>query len=234
MQKKAAIIYIVCIHVVLVTVLIKSNFIYQVKIKLGVQAEEITEYYRSMFAFHLRVDQNLPPESIIFIGDSHTQGLAVSAISPSSVNYGIGGDTTIGVMKRLPYYRSLSESKAVVLTIGFNDLGRRNNNEITDNIEKLLKYFQPNLSVILCAIPPVGKKEHKTYNHRIKELNASMRKMTMNYSHISYVDSFNGARSSEGYLLSEYHLSDGIHLSKQGYNLWITQLINTLNKIKEQ
>ena len=59
------------------------------------------------------MDGLIPEGATIFIGDSITQGLATSAVSNQSVNYGIGSDTTLGVLKRLPYYNSMNSAKAV-------------------------------------------------------------------------------------------------------------------------
>jgi len=233
MNKKVCIYYIICIHIILVAVLIKPDFISQVNRQLGAQPPEITKHFRSMVAFHSRIDKNLPPKSILFIGDSHIQGLAVSAISPNAVNYGIGKDTTVGVMQRLHYYKSIPASKSVVLAIGFNDLKRRENENILQNIEKILDYFPAKIDIILCAIHPVGENKHAAYNERIKDLNKSLKKISMQYNNVTYLNSFNSALSSGKYLLPKYHLPDGIHLSKEGYSVWIAKLANTLSKIKE-
>lgn len=77
-------------------------------------SEALTHYfYRQMTSFQSRIDQNSPPRAIYFIGDSQIQGLAVSAVTPLAINYGIGNDTTAGVIKRIPLYNSLNTAKAV-------------------------------------------------------------------------------------------------------------------------
>ena len=229
MYKKSLLIYIACVHVILAVVLIKSDFIYLVKEKISAQPEEFTEHYRTMVAFHMRIDRNTPSESTIFIGDSHIQGLAVSAISPNAVNYGIGNDSTVGVIERLPYYESLSSSKLVVLAIGFNDLKRRNNEEITENIKTILMYIPSKSRIILCAINPVGEKKHETYGDRINILNNSLRQISMQYSNVTYLNSFKEALSPKGYLQQKYLLPDNIHLSEQGYSIWIAKLTDIIN-----
>ncbi len=59
-----------------------------------------------------------PDKSVVFVGDSLTQSLYVDAVARPSVNYGIGGDTTVGVLGRLPEYRSILCASAVVMAIG--------------------------------------------------------------------------------------------------------------------
>jgi lysophospholipase L1-like esterase len=211
-------------------VLIKSNFISKIEIKLGLLPEEITNYYHTMVAFHHRVDKNLPDGSVLFIGDSHIQGLAVSAISPHSVNYGIGRDTTVGVINRLPYYGSLSSAKAVVLSIGFNDLRYRENSEIADNIDRILQYFSPTTTVVLCAIIPIDEVvlNDKSYNQRIINLNDLIREKGREYSNVIFLNIRNSL-ISESNLLPKFHIGDGIHLNKEGYDIWIYKLVIALN-----
>ena len=59
-----------------------------------------------MVKYHSRMDGSIPDNSILFIGDSITQSLCVSAVADNSVNLGIGGDTTLDVINRLPKYKN--------------------------------------------------------------------------------------------------------------------------------
>lgn len=124
MQRKAIYGYVIILHLLVVLMLFKSDFIQRVEAKLGVdQSEpEISLFYKSMVDYHKRMDGSIPDGAVIFIGDSITQGLATSAISHAGVNLGIGLDTTAGVLNRLQFYKSIDRSKAVVLAIGVNDL----------------------------------------------------------------------------------------------------------------
>ena len=86
MKKRIAITYLIGIHVFLAVVLLKSDFINRVERKLGIhiatQSPEITEHFHRMLRYHKRMDGNVPEGSVIFIGDSITQGLCVSAMNP--------------------------------------------------------------------------------------------------------------------------------------------------------
>ena len=201
MMKKAFLSYLICVHFVLLIVLVKSDFINKVLMKLDIQQSEISRHYQIMTSFHQRIDKNTASESIIFIGDSHIQGLAVSAVAANAVNYGIGGDTSFGVMARLRVYKSLSSSKAVILAIGFNDFKYRSNAAIIDNVEQILTQLPNRTAVILCAISPVGKIKHAQYNQRISELNNSFKSLSLGFSNVSFLDAFHDAREVEGYLL---------------------------------
>ena len=52
------------------------------------------------------------------------RAMRVTEVAARGINYGIGGDTTEGVLARLPEYNSLGRAAAVVLAIGDNDLQR--------------------------------------------------------------------------------------------------------------
>lgn len=228
MMKKVLTFYFVGIHLVLAFVIVKSNFIYLVGLKLGINHDEISGHFREMVAYHLRVDKNVPKNSTVFLGDSHIQGLAVSAVTSFGVNYGIGGDTTAGLLERLPIYDSLNGSKAVVIEIGFNDLGHRNNDEITDNFKTILAQLPNRNQVILCAVHPVGLKKHKRFNRRISELNESLEKLSLDHANVTFLNTFKNVVTPVGYLPSEYLVSDGIHLSKEGYDMWIKMIEKAL------
>ena len=225
--------YLVFIHVLLVVVIAKSDFIDRVATKFGFAPQELPSHYQAMAEFHDRVDQNVPAQSVLFIGDSHIQGLAVSAVTDHAVNFGIGGDTTVGVMKRLRRYQSLTSVKAVVLAIGFNDLRLRSNAEIIKRMGEILTYLDERASVVLCAVIPVGQKEHEAFNQRIRNLNASLKEMVSRHNRVTYLDSFSGLLTPQGYLPSHYHVSDGVHLSEQGYAHWISQLAQSLKSAEK-
>lgn len=237
MKNKATKLYLVCLHILVVIILIKSDFIEKVEDRFGLEApqEEINDQYRTMAIFQARVGKNLPSNAVLFIGDSHIQGLAVSAITAHAVNYGIGNDTTVGVMARLPGEKLLTRSRAVVLAIGFNDLRYRDNRAIIANIVKILQRIPETTKVVLCAIFPVGKmvSVNSDYNERIVGINASMQRLPSRYANVTYLSIFDDL-TSDGILKPEYHLNDGIHLSPKGYDVWINQLTFELNKLKGQ
>lgn len=221
MSNKLFVFYVLCLHVGLAIAIAKPAYVEQVISRLYPIDNEISQHYKTMVAFHQRVDKNVLPNSVIFIGDSHTQGLAVSSIAHNAVNYGIGGDTTIGVIERLPFYSSILRSEAIVLAIGFNDLKRRTNKDIVENIQKILSGLPSNATIVLCAVHPVGKQLASIFNPRIKSLNQSLANLSQNYPHVSFLDTFNTLDTNTGFLSSEYHVNDHVHLSQQGYERWM-------------
>ena len=159
MKKRITIIYLIGIHLLLAVVLLKSDFIDRVQTKLGIQqsglSAEITPHFHRMLRYHKRMDGNVPDGSVVFIGDSITQGLCVSAITCPSVNYGIGSDTTLGVLQRLQDYRSIDRASAVLLAIGINDMKRRSNDEIFENYRLIIEQIPKTTPIVFSAVLPL-------------------------------------------------------------------------------
>ena len=230
--RKLGVAYLLVLHVLLALVLAKSNFIEKVGYKLGVfTSPELPAYYDQTTTHHFRMDGNVPDGATLFIGDSITQGLATSAIANVSVNYGIGGDTTLGVLNRIGKYNSLTRADAVVLAIGFNDLGRRSNEEIVNNYKNILDSLPKNIPVVVSAILPVDESvwQVKLQNKKILEVNALLHGLVREYGNVSFLDAGSLLRDSNNNLKSNFHVGDGVHLSSDGYQIWIRELKRALN-----
>jgi lysophospholipase L1-like esterase len=237
MKKQLVITYIVCIHVLLGFALLKSGFVDRVQKKLGIrqtkqtEITEITEYFHLMVRLHTRMDDNVPDGAVVFIGDSITQGLCVSAVVPLSVNYGISSDTTVGVLQRLPTYRSIRRAGAIVVAIGSNDMVFRPNEEILRNYLSIAGQMSRNVPVIFSAVLPVDEKAHKGWrgrNQRIQALNADLKSLISKSKNLFLVDAGYLLVDVHGNLAHEYHAGDGLHLNAKGNAIWIKELQKTI------
>jgi len=146
------------------------------------------------------------------------------------VNFGIGKDTTVGVMYRLPKYHSIKSARAVVLAIGFNDLKRRDNDAIIQNISSTLAEIPAEIPVLLCGVMPVdeGPKNLVGFNLRIVALNEKLASMGPKRPNTVFLDPVPVLADESGVLPAVLHFGDGIHLSPKGYNLWIGAMIKGL------
>jgi lysophospholipase L1-like esterase len=181
-----------------------------------------------MTRYHEGMDPNVPSGAAIFIGDSITQGLCVSAVFNPSANYGIGNDTTLGVLKRLTKYESLKRASIAILEVGVNDLRFRKDEEILSNYSSILQLLPAHLTVVVSAILPVNEGiDHKLrgYNARIGELNSTLKVLCESQkSRCTYVDPGQALIDSSGSLSTNYQEGDGLHLNGEGYGVWIQEL----------
>lgn len=230
--RKLGVVYLLMIHVLLALVLAKSDFIEKVGYKLGVSTTpELSPYYDRITTYHFRMDGNVPDGATLFIGDSITQGLATSAIANPAVNYGIGSDTTLGVLNRIRKYESLNRADAVVLAIGVNDLGRRSDEIIVTNYKKILDSIPEKIPVVVSAILPVDERVQRvnSENKRISRVNKLLRDLSLEYENVTFSDAGSSLRDSDNNLKSDFHVGDGVHLSSAGYQVWIRELRRALN-----
>lgn len=143
-------------------------------------------------------------------------------------NRGIGSDTTEGILARLDSVVML-EPKVISLMAGINDLAQgRTPDEIETTYRTLLEELRlrlPNTNVIVISLLPVTASHSiqaadiLAVNERLKALCAEER--------VLYMDLFSAFADENGHLLPEYAL-DYVHLTPQGYAIWLSYLCQAL------
>lgn len=241
-------VYLFLIHGILGVVLWKSDFIPRAARRLGIGKLaqqlgipalalqlEISDLYLYMISFHENSVEIVPQGSIIFIGDSITQGLYVTTVHPKSVNYGIGGDTSLGVLARLDTYQpALQNAAAIVVAIGVNDLTRRSGDELIENYTRILESL-PNVPIFISSILPVDESilGTKGLNSQILMVNERLKQLASDYNNIEYIDNQNVLdEDRDGVLDAKFHTGDGIHLNAAGNAAWASVLRNSLSTLK--
>lgn len=221
--------WLLAVHAIALLAIFDTDLLYRIDRKLGtglLNPPEITQFYDDMLGSQLQLDSSIEAGSVIFLGDSLTQGLNVAAVTHPAINYGIGKDSTAGLLQRIPQYQSLSRASTIVVAIGVNDLLRtsRSNAGIIENYQQILEALPKDVPVILQAIFPVDEPlVTEGLNQRVLALNNSIQQLATQYQHtfINLHDEFAGA---DGNLKSELHIGDGIHYSAAGYRLWVNAL----------
>ncbi len=194
----------------------------------NIQNRELTSFFWRITGYHLNMDGNVLKGSTIFIGDSIVQSLCVSAIASPAVNYGIGRDTTVGVLTRIPLYRSLVHAKAVVLLVGINDFFYRGPRAILANYKKILNSIPEGVPVVVHAILPVdetAKNFLEGMNVYITTTNKLLRELCESFDgRCSFVAVQKRLFDNKGNLRKEYCRKDGVHLNPMGNALLIDEL----------
>lgn len=223
--------YLAIIHLLLVLVLWKSDFVNKVQNKLGISGSQTLSFYEQMTLYHQRMDGSIPEGATIFIGDSITQALATAALTQTGVNFGIGTDTTQGVVERLPLYQSIQRSKLVVLAIGVNDIYQQVDHLVTRaNYRNILDSIPSDVPVIAASVLPIGavaERKHFT-NADIVLLNSDIEALTHEYPNVHYLDTSENIKDDAGFLQTQFHIGDGVHLSDKGYLVLIERLAQSL------
>jgi lysophospholipase L1-like esterase len=238
MQKNMLIVYVVSLHLVLALVLFKTDFIARVGHRLGLVKNldpEISPFHKSMVAIHMRQVPFVHKGTIMFFGDSCIQGLCVSAAANPSVNFGIGGDTTLGLLERLPSYLCLDRAGACVVEIGGNDLKIRKNEEILSNYSRIIQAFPPKVPLVIIAVLPVDERARDDLpgrNERTEALNGGLKRLCSERgTDCLFLDPAVEFADGSGNLKKEFHEGDGIHLSREGYAVLIEKLRTAVRSI---
>ncbi len=228
--------YLALIHLLLVILIIDSNIVGRLQRKLGAPPVELSSYYETLILYHDRMDGSVPDGAVLFIGDSIIQGLATAAVHQSSINYGIGTDTTRGVLKRLSLYNSLQRASAVVLSVGVNDQIFRNSEEMAENYRQILNTLPSDITILVNAVLPVDERVVDSHfrNERVVEFNSAIRHVTDSFENAIYIDTGNQFLDNTGNLNSEFHIGDGLHLNTRGYTVWIDVVGKALAEFTRQ
>jgi lysophospholipase L1-like esterase len=226
-------IYFIMVHVLIGTIFLRSDYLQGGSRKQYFTPKhpqhEITVYYYRMLTYHQRSVDIVPDNALIVIGDSIVQGLCVSAIKPNSVNYGIGRDTTFGVLQRLPIYMpALKRAQAVVVAIGTNDFMFRDIDKIERNYEQILSVLPSRCTIVVSSVMPVDENVRNDLvgrNQLIGELNQRLRLIVAEYTNVVFLDNNSYLDTNSDSLLdSEFHVGDGVHLNSKGNALWAANI----------
>lgn len=222
--------YLTGLHLFVLVVFWKPGFYHQINPFAKEHTETYEIFYNNMLALQLRLDANISGNPILFIGDSITQGMCVSCIHTDAHNFGIGLDTTAGVLHRIGKYQSLRIAKAVVLAIGLNDTRVRSNKAILNNYRLILAAIPADKPVIVSAVLPIAYHPRwpNDTNDRIKALNQAIEKLCSTRPACQFVDFGPQLSSPHGQLDPKHHIGDGIHPSQLGYQKLISGYQTTL------
>ena len=189
-------------------------------------------WFREMEAFCSRVEKNVPKDGVLFVGDSHIQGLCVAAVCSRGVNLGIGGDTTAGVLRRLLTYASRKWVKAVVVAVGVNDLLQGHETRLLGRYQAILESVPAGVPLVLCGLFPVDPMvARQKINDKVWALNRRLEQLCSTRDNCLFNPVPGGIMDESGNLDPELHIGDGIHLNPAGYRIWIMDLQQQLNNL---
>ena len=181
---------------------------------------------RSQWAREIERDQ----QAVVFLGDSITQGwgdqLGTSFPGLKIANRGLSGDTTRGVLIRLPDDVLSLKPSAVVLLIGTNDLEEEAEpTTIAANLKLILaalKNHNSKMPVILCQVFPssASKKRPADQIRAINQLYAAARK---GEAQVTLLETWPLFANAEGNA-REAEFPDLLHPNADGYKKWAAAL----------
>ena len=229
MKKKTKIIILCACALLAVGGIVAASIVLPRYIK-DLKIKKLTEeYYYAKVASFEKENTELDDVDIVFLGDSLTDGCDLNKYYPeySSVNRGISGDTTDGLLNRLKVSAYDVEPTGVVLLIGVNDISRGvKPNDLSDNYEKIITSLKENLPdtiIVWCSMTALGGKSAK-YNDTVIICNQKIKLLSEKHGCL-FVDLFTPLCDVETREIKEEYTTDGTHLTDAGYQV-VTQEIN--------
>ena len=180
---------------------------------------------------------------LLFVGDSITDGWRRGGLDVwnkhfaplKAANFGIGGDTTQGVLWRMQNGELDGfKAKLIVLMLGTNNINRNPNAEIAAGDRLIVEEFrkrQPQAKVLILGIFPRAMEAASPARASIKEINGMLAKMA-DGKQIFYLDIGDKFLTPDGTLTAEI-MPDALHPSAKGYQIWADAIIGTVTKLMQ-
>ena len=173
----------------------------------------------------------------LFLGDSITEYYDLDKYFPNMpvVNSGVAGDTTDDILSDMKGRVYDYNPSKVLILIGTNDLLEdKTNEEIVDNIKKIVEVIKENrkeAEIYLESIYPVNEEIDKKLveprdNGDINEINEKLEEYA-NDEGITFINTHE-LLVDEDNLLNEDYTDDGLHLNDEGYEVVSEALIKYL------
>lgn len=179
-------------------------------------------------AWSQRVDQD--QKSVVFLGDSITQGWGANFKGKFAgmklANRGIGGDTTRGMLIRLPEDVLSLNPRAIVLLLGTNDIEVDiEPDAIGRNFLKIIqtiKEYNSETPIILCRMFP-SSAEMKRPKETIQRVNQLYDATAKGDPQITVIDTWTLFAEESGDADPKW-FRDQLHLNAAGYDRWAAAL----------
>lgn len=184
------------------------------------RVDRTAHYLKRMEAF--RADP-ITPDDIVLIGDSLiAQGHWQDWLGRTQVrNFGIGGDTTVAMFRRLRMI-TRAEPRAIIVQIGTNDLrGGAKPSLILKNYERILARIRaesPSTLLVVMSLPP----KQSRFADQVWQINKAQKVLAERYGGL-FVDLFEPLRDRYGGFERRY-TTDFVHFSARGYRVVAEEL----------
>ncbi|MFC3712489.1 SGNH/GDSL hydrolase family protein [Sphingoaurantiacus capsulatus] len=173
---------------------------------------------------YARLDRSVPAGALLFIGDSHVQGLNAAQVGSCTASFGIGGETARELTARVAELTSLDRAAAVVVQIGTNDVLRGEDDRLADSYYRLLAALPADRPVLLSSLPRTVPGSAHAF--QAVRGSGAARAACSRRPNCHFVD-LAAAMDEPEKLLED----DGVHLNPAGYALWARVLRETLDKV---
>lgn len=203
-----------------------SSLCFILWIVLGASAQEYQNKWTSEFKAFEALDGNTPKQNVIlFTGSSSIRfwlNPAKDFNNPTIINRGFGGSEIVDLIENFDQIILKYHPKKIVIYSGDNDIEAGKSAEIVYGdfctLYGMIKAKLPNTEVYYIAIKPSLNRWAKVLE--MKKANTMINEYLNTKQHAAYVDIFSPMIGISGKPDKKLFIEDGLHLSKEGYELW--------------
>jgi lysophospholipase L1-like esterase len=234
----AGVAYLVALHVIVAALVWQANESYRRNTHLDLGPFDEFEIHPAAlyaaFAYYDKIDRLLRKSPVVLLGDSLMQFIPARLAFPRSLNLGLGGITMRDMTASLAYYPSLGQARAVMVSVGINDfcLEHAGEAELAGRIGKLAAALPRNVPLVWSSILPVDPDAPHSACAIAPEVigraNAAIAQACARLPLCAYSDGYGALADARGHMASRFHGGDGMHLSPQGYEVWLGVLARGL------
>ena len=166
---------------------------------------------------------------VVFLGDSLTDFCPLDVYYPEwkTLNRGIAGDTTDGVLRRMSVCAYEVKPKVVVLLIGGNNL-----QTMFTDYEEIIKGLLgtlPRTKIILVSLTPMTA-PYAEKNPLSKRNNLCIKEIAERYG-LPFVDLYDDLLDPATQELKDDYTYDGAHLTPDGYTVFTKKIAAAIRKV---
>jgi lysophospholipase L1-like esterase len=173
--------------------------------------------------------QAVPPGGLLFVGSSSIRlwNLDQSFPDLKAINHGFGGSTLADSIHYFDGIIAPVKPSTIVMYAGDNDLaGGMSPEQVSDDFRKLtdriLKELPECHRIVFIAVKPSIKR----WDNRVKiqQANAMIQKQCEANPKLEFLDVWPLMLNETGEPRKELLVSDGLHMSEEGYQIWTNAL----------
>jgi lysophospholipase L1-like esterase len=185
-------------------------------------------FEKEIKAFEAADAKQAPPkDAVLFIGSSSIRmwtTLAADFPGVPVINRGFGGSQIADSVRYADRIAVPYHPRRIVIYAGDNDIGAgKTPRQVLEEFQAFVAKVReglPDVPVDFISIKPSIKRWKLV--DRIKEANALIEQWAKEQKNIGYIDCFTPMLGPDGKPREELFRPDGLHMTKKGYDLWVS------------
>ncbi|MDP6554679.1 MAG: SGNH/GDSL hydrolase family protein [Pirellulaceae bacterium] len=189
------------------------------------QTAAADKWEKSIAAFESRDKVDPPPQgALLFVGSSSIRGWDLGESFPdrNTINRGFGGSEIADSIRYADRIIIPYQPRVIVVYAGDNDIAHGKDVETVfadyQSLTRTIHASLPKARIVFVAIKPSIKRWELV--EEMRKANGMIREATAKDARLEFVDVDTPMIGDDGQPRKDLFKADGLHLNKQGYQLW--------------